>query len=50
MDEILTQHAQTYAGRHNLQRAERLGHGIYGIVYAAERKTEPGNVANPATL
>src|SRR5262245_30501193 len=45
MDEILTQHAQTYAGRHNLRLAERLGHGIHGIVYAAERNTEPGNVA-----
>jgi hypothetical protein len=33
MDEILTQHAQTYAGRHNLRLAERLGHGIHGIVY-----------------
>ena len=45
MDEILTQHAQAYAGRHNLRLAERLGHGIHGIVYAAERNTEPGNVA-----
>ena len=39
MDEIVTQHLQTYARRHNLRLAERLGHGIHGIVYAAERKT-----------
>src|SRR5258706_15218578 len=45
MDELLTQHAQTYASRHNLRLAERLGHGIHGIVYAAERNIEPGNVA-----
>ena len=45
MDEILTEHAQTYAGRHNLRLAERLGRSIHGIVYAAERNTEPGNVA-----
>ena len=45
MDELLTQHAQAYASRHNLRLAERLGHGIHGIVYAAERNAEPGNVA-----
>jgi len=45
MDELLTQHGQTYASRHNLRLAERLGHGIHGIVYAAERNAEPGNVA-----
>ena len=45
MDKILTQHALTYAQRHNLRLAERLGHGIHGIVYAAERNIEPGNVA-----
>ena len=45
MDELLTQHAQIYADRHHLRLAERLGHGIHGIVYAAERNAEPGNVA-----
>ncbi len=45
MDELLTQHLRTYASRHNLRLAERLGHGIHGIVYAAERNLEPGNVA-----
>jgi len=45
MDEILTQHAQTYARRHNLRLAERLGHGIHGIVYAAKSNAEPGDVA-----
>src|SRR5439155_22441150 len=45
MDELLTEHAQMYASRHNLRLAERLGHGIHGIVYAAERNAEPGNVA-----
>jgi hypothetical protein len=43
MDELLTQRAQTYARRFNIRLAERLGHGIHGIVYAAERNTEPGN-------
>ena len=45
MDESLTQNAQTYARRNQLRLAERLGHGIHGIVYAAERNAEPGNVA-----
>ena len=45
MDELLTQHAHSYARRHQLRLAERLGHGIHGIVYAAERNLEPGNVA-----
>ena len=45
MDEILTQHAQTYARRRRLRLAERLGHGVHGIVYAAECNAEPGNVA-----
>src|SRR2546425_1192178 len=45
MDEILTQRRQTYASRYNLRLAERLGHGIHGIVYAAKRNIEPGNVA-----
>jgi hypothetical protein len=45
MDELLTHHAQVYASRYNLQLAERLGHGIHGIVYSAERNHEPGNVA-----
>jgi hypothetical protein len=45
MDQLLTQHAETYARQRQLQLAERLGHGIHGIVYAAERNAEPGNVA-----
>lgn len=45
MDELLTQQAQTYARRHHLRLVERLGHGIHGIVYVAERNAEPGNVA-----
>lgn len=45
MDEILTQHAHTYASRHNLRLAERLGHGIHGIVYATEGNAKPGHVA-----
>src|SRR5215203_6129079 len=45
MDELLTQHLHTYAGRRLFRLAERLGHGIHGIVYAAERNAEPGNVA-----
>lgn len=45
MDELLTQHAQTYARLRHVRLAERLGHGIHGIVYAAERNAEPGNVA-----
>jgi hypothetical protein len=35
MDELLVQHAQVYARRHKLRLAERLGHGIHGIVFAA---------------
>jgi hypothetical protein len=45
MDELLTQHLHTYASRNNLRPAERLGHGIHGIVYSAERNVEPGYVA-----
>jgi hypothetical protein len=45
MDELLTQHAHTYASRYHLRLAERLGHGIHGIVYATEGNAEPGNVA-----
>lgn len=45
MDEILTQNAQTYARRNHFRLAERLGHGIHGIVYVTERNAEAGNVA-----
>lgn len=45
MDEILTQRAEAYALKNNLRLAERLGHGIHGIVYAAESNSRPGNVA-----
>ena len=45
MDEHLTQRAQTYASRNTLRLAERLGHGIHGIVYAAESNAEAGSVA-----
>ena len=45
MDEILTQHGHTYARRNNLRLAERLGHGIHGIVYATEGNAKPGSVA-----
>jgi hypothetical protein len=45
MDDVLTQHAEAYALNCNLRLAERLGHGIHGIVYAAESNSEPGNIA-----
>ena len=45
MDELLTQNAQIYARRNQFRLAERLGHGIHGIVYATEGNPEPGNVA-----
>ena len=36
MEETLLQNARTYASRHQLQLAERLGFGIHGIIFVAE--------------
>ena len=45
MEQIVIQNAQTYADRHRLQLAERLGFGIHGTVFVAENKSKPGNTA-----
>jgi len=45
MEEILISNARTYAVRHQLQLAERLGFGIHGIIFAAENKRAGGLTA-----
>ncbi|MFO1514193.1 MAG: hypothetical protein U1F83_14975 [Verrucomicrobiota bacterium] len=45
MDDAFIQNALTYAGRHQLRLAERLGFGIHGIIYAAEDKSAGGQTA-----
>ena len=38
MNDIVAQNAETYACKHQLRLAERLGFGVHGIVYVAENK------------
>jgi hypothetical protein len=45
MNEILIPNARLYAGRHQLELAERLGSGKDGIVLVAKHKAKPANVA-----
>ena len=45
MDDVFIQNALTYAARHQLQLAERLGFGIHGIIYVAEDKSGGGKTA-----
>jgi hypothetical protein len=45
MDDVFIRNAQTYAARHQLQLAERLGFGIHGIIYVAEDKSASGKSA-----
>jgi serine kinase of HPr protein (carbohydrate metabolism regulator) len=45
MDDVFIQNALTYAARHQLQLAERLGFGIHGIIYVAEDKSAGGKTA-----
>ncbi len=45
MDDVFIQNALTYAARHQLQLAERLGFGIHGIIYVAENKSGGGKTA-----
>lgn len=45
MDDIVIQNAQTYALRHQLQLAERLGFGIHGIIFVAENNSKAGKTA-----
>ncbi len=45
MEEILIQHARSYAFRHQLQLAERLGFGIHGIIFVAENNLKSGKTA-----
>ncbi len=45
MDDVFIQNALTYASRHQLQLAERLGFGIHGIIHVAEDKSAGGKTA-----
>ncbi|HXU75242.1 MAG TPA: hypothetical protein VN794_01680, partial [Methylomirabilota bacterium] len=45
MNEVLIPNASLYAGRHQLEVAERLGSGKDGIVMVANRKTKPAGIA-----
>ena len=45
MDEVFIQNVQTYALRHQLQLAERLGYGIHRIIFVAENKSAGGKTA-----
>lgn len=45
MDDVFIQNAATYATRHRLRLAERLGFGIHGIIYVSENKSDGGKTA-----
>lgn len=45
MEERLLLNAQTYARRHQLRLAERLGFGIHGIILVTEDNVKPGKTA-----
>jgi hypothetical protein len=45
MDEELVEITTRYAERHNVFIRERLGFGIHGSVFAAERKAKPERFA-----
>ncbi len=45
MEETLIQNARTFASRHQLHLAERLGFGIHGIVFVAEHNLKAGKTA-----
>jgi hypothetical protein len=45
MDDVFIQNALTYAARHQLHFAERLGFGIHGIIHVAENKSSGGKTA-----
>lgn len=45
MEQVIIQNAQSYARRHHLQLAERLGFGIHGIIFVAEDNTKAGKTA-----
>lgn len=45
MDDVFIQNARTYASRHQLQLAERLGFGIHRIIHVAEDKSAGGKTA-----
>src|SRR5262245_14412558 len=42
---ILIENASTYAARHQLHLAERLGFGIHGIIFVAENNLKVGKTA-----
>ncbi len=43
--DFIQQNALTYASRHGLQLAERLGFGVHGIIFVAENKSKSGKTA-----
>ena len=45
MEQVLIQNARTYASRHQLCLAERLGFGIHGIIFVAEDNSQVGKTA-----
>ena len=45
MEDVFIQNALTYAARHHLELAERLGFGIHGIIFVAGNKSEGGRTA-----
>ena len=44
-DDFILQNTLTYASRHGLQLAERLGFGVHGIIFVAENKSKSGKTA-----
>ena len=44
-DDFILQNALTYASRHGLELAERLGFGVHGLIFVAENKSKSGKTA-----
>ena len=45
LEDAFMQNALTYAARHELRFAERLGFGVHGIIHVAEQKLRGGKTA-----
>jgi hypothetical protein len=43
--DFILKNARTYASRHQLELAERLGFGVHGIIFVAENKSKSGKTA-----
>ena len=43
--DFILKNALTYASRHHLELAERLGFGVHGIIFVAENKSKSGKTA-----